>query len=270
MIKILQLEDDKNECEKLKFATLEDLDCEFICQTNSISEALKQYELRAPDVCIVDLELNGAECIGSGFDFLTEISKKKKSIIIVTSNINSEYIIRALHKEYKIDRFICKSNADYTPTTIMKSIKFCLYGKELEPNKLNEKDKERLEKFTKEEKRKYEMEVVAPELINEELRNLGMRDKLIGTKYIKEALLYVICNGGDKRDIFKIIASKNNIKSSGIARGMQVAINDTWDTHTLDHLQRYFKTNYSYKRGAPTPSEFLAYYYKVLMDQLDI
>jgi len=70
-MKILIVEDDQNECNKVKEYANKEPKVSIVATTNSETEALKLVKKHHPEGIILDLELNDGE--GSGFDLLDEL-----------------------------------------------------------------------------------------------------------------------------------------------------------------------------------------------------
>ena len=72
-MKLLLIEDDKNECNKFIEISNKRNDVEFVGITDSDIEGLKYVKRYMPEGIVLDLELNNGQ--GSGFEFLKEIRK---------------------------------------------------------------------------------------------------------------------------------------------------------------------------------------------------
>ena len=101
-MKILIIEDDRNDCNNFINSVKNRDDVEIIGITDSDVEGLKYAKLKEPEGIILDLELNNsmtgnADSLG----FLSELKKLNlgyEPIIVVTTHIHSQRIYDIVHK----------------------------------------------------------------------------------------------------------------------------------------------------------------------------
>ena len=121
-MKILIIEDDRNDCNNFINSVKNRDDVEIIGITDSDIEGLKYAKLKKPEGIILDLELNNS--ISGNTDSLEFLSELKKlnldyePIVIVTTHINSKRIYDIVHKN-GADIILYKNHprysSDYVP-----------------------------------------------------------------------------------------------------------------------------------------------------------
>ena len=118
-MKLLLIEDDKNECDKFIEAANKRNDVEFVGITNSAEEGIKLIKSNTVDGIILDLELNEGK--GNGFNFLKDIRKlklKKFPKIVVNTNVRSDSVYDYLH-ENKVDFIFYKKQTNYSVNAVI-------------------------------------------------------------------------------------------------------------------------------------------------------
>ena len=90
-MKILVVEDDLEECNRIIECSKQRKDIEIVAITDSDTDALKQVKSKNPEGIMLDLELNNSKSGSTdSFELLENIKKLKYNpIIIVTTHVNS-------------------------------------------------------------------------------------------------------------------------------------------------------------------------------------
>ena len=91
-MKILVVEDDLEECNRIIECSKQRKDIEIIAITDSDIDALKKVKSKNPEGIMLDLELNNSKSGNiDSFGFLEEIKNLKcNPIVIVTTHVNSQ------------------------------------------------------------------------------------------------------------------------------------------------------------------------------------
>ena len=99
-MKILVVEDDLEECNKIIESSKQRKDIEIIAITDSDVDALKQVKAKNPEGIMLDLELNNSKSGNTdSFEFLENVKKLKcNPIIIVTTHVNYSRTYDILHR----------------------------------------------------------------------------------------------------------------------------------------------------------------------------
>ena len=99
-------------------------------------------------------------------------------------------------------------------------------------------------------------------VIIHKLRDLGVPANIKGYDYLKEALGLVLGNPQLLRCItqglYPSIAKEYETTPSQVERAIRHAIKITFDRSHPDDIKAYFGNSYSFLRGRPTNSEFIA------------
>ena len=94
------------------------------------------------------------------------------------------------------------------------------------------------------------------------LRDLGVPANIKGYDYLKEGLFRVLENPGLIRCITKglypAIAVEYETTPTRVERAIRHAIEVTFDRNHPDIIEDYFGNSYSFRKGKPTNSEFIA------------
>lgn len=261
-MKLLLIEDDKNECDKFKEAANKRNDVEFVGITNSAEEGIKLIKSNIPDGIILDLELNEGK--GNGFDFLKDIRKlklKKFPKIVVNTNVRSDSVYDYLH-ENKVDFIFYKKQTNYSVNSV---INLLLMLNEYRNGDNNDKSITSNDVKDDEENLK-----IISEKINKELDLIGVSTHLQGRKYLYDSILYLLSKESDdgRISINQYLGSKYKKATSTISRAMQNAILHAWRVSSIEDLETYYKAKINYETGVPTPVEFIYYYVDKIKKEL--
>lgn len=249
-LNILIIEDDANTCNRFVKYTENNERINIVSITNNAYRAISITQESMPDAIILDLELHEGK--GSGLLFLQELKKLALSIkpfILITTN-NSSSTIYTYARELGADFIMYKHEDDYSEK---KAIDFLIMMKEIIQNNM-QPDTERYENLPVEndDSKRIQRLVVA------ELNAVGISPRLIGYKYLTEAIILVI--NDDTQNINGKIAAKYGKTDTSVERAMQNAINKAWRSSDIDDLLENYTARINSEKGVPTLTEFIYYY----------
>lgn len=94
------------------------------------------------------------------------------------------------------------------------------------------------------------------------LRRTGVPAHLQGYRYLKDAVQYVLNNGGDlcgmTKELYPAVARMHSTVPARVERSIRHAIEVAWNRADLTELHRLFGSTIHHGRGKPTNSEFVA------------
>lgn len=247
-MKLLLIEDDKNECEKFEELANRNKEVELVAITNSASEGLKYFKRFMPDGIILDLELNEGQ--GSGFEFLKELKQLNLDYlpkIVVTTNVFSDSVYDYLH-ENKVDFIFYKKQENYSVEKVINTLLLLKQYKHKETKIENVKDEEDTRMIS--------------DRIDRELDLIGVGAHLQGRKYLHDAILYLLTTESkdSKISITQYLTSKYKKPDSTISRAKQNAIIYAWRISSIEDLTEHYTAKINHETGIPTPSGFIYYY----------
>ena len=249
-MKILVIEDDINDCNKLIDCAKNREDIEIVGITDSDTNALKYVKIKHPDGIILDLELNnGKSGSTDSLNFLQDLRDlrlKYEPIVIVTTHVNSKTTYDILHRS-GVDLILYKDHPNYSANNVFN--KFI---------SLRKSDSEVVEASI-EDVLKNEKDRIS-ELINNELDLIGISSNLKGRKYIHDAVLYLIENENDDTSIIQYLTKVHKKSPSTITNGIQNAIIHGWRVSAIEDLTKYYTAKVNFQTGVPTPMELIYYY----------
>lgn len=250
VMKILVVEDDINECNKIIECAKSREDIEIVAITDSDINALKYVKTKHPDGIILDIELNQSQNGSTdSFEFLKNLKILKlnyKPIIIVTTHLNSETTYDILHRE-GVELILYKDHPNYSVNNVFN--KFISLRKNTDVP-INQSVEEIL---------KSEEEALS-DCINHELDLVGITSNLKGRQYIHDAVLFLIQNENSNENVIRYLAKKHQKSTSTITNGIENAIIHGWRVSAIEDLEKYYTTKVNYQTGIPTPMELIYYY----------
>ena len=248
-MKILIIEDDRNDCNNFINSVKNRDDVEIIGITDSDVEGLKYAELKQPEGIILDLELNNSITGNAdSLEFLTELKKLNlgyEPIIVVTTHIHSQRIYDMVHKN-GADIVLYKNHPRYSADYVL--------NKMLSLREVTQKTVETLKEELEDNSKKISY------CIARELDLIGIPAKMTGRKYIHDAILYLIENKGDNINVIRHLTNIYKKSGNTITNGIQNAIMHAWNNTPVDDLLEYYRARVSPETGVPTPMEFIYYY----------
>lgn len=249
-MKILIIEDDIMDCNNFINSAKNREDIEIIGITDSDLEGLKYVKLKHPDGIVLDLELNnGTSGNTDSLGFLSELKALNlgyEPIIIVTTHINSKRIYNILHRD-GADIILYKNHPKYTADYVLNKF---ISLREISPQITVETLKNELK----------DNEQKISDCISRELDLIGIPSKMVGRKYIHDAILYLIKNKESNINVIRYLTSVYKKSGNTITNGIQNAIIHAWNKTAVDDLLEYYRARVNPETGIPTPMEFIYYY----------
>lgn len=249
-LNIILIEDDTLACKHFAeyIDTVEDIS--IIAITNNSYRALELIEEHLPDAIILDLELNHGK--GNGLQFLQGLAKLSlpfKPYILITTN-NSSTVTYDYARQLGADFIMSKHQEDYSEKTAIDFLKML---KDIIQNNIQTQhpNYEISESASQREKR-------LTRLINIELDRIGISPKVVGYKYLTDAILLVL--NGQTSNFCTNIGQKYSKTDTSVERAMQNAINSAWRSNDIDELLKHYTARISSEKGVPTLTEFVYYY----------
>lgn len=251
-MKILIIEDDIDDCNKLINCAKNRTDIEIVAVTDSDVDGLRYVKTLKPEGIVLDIELNNSKTGNTdSLNFMIDLKDLKLNynpIVIVTTHVNSKRTYDVLHRK-GVDLILYKDNQQYSPNYVFNNFI------NLRSNDVNVDNVKSVEETLKDEKSKISV------CINKELANVGITSKLKGKTYIYDAIMYLIENENNSLNIVTYLSNLHKKSATTITNGIQNAIYHAWRVTPIEDLTKYYTARVNYETGVPTPMEFI-YYYK--------
>ena len=247
-MRILVVEDDLDECNRIIECAKQRRDIELVAVTDSDVDAIKQVKIKNPDGIMLDLELNNSSSGNTdSFGFLENLKKLRcNPIVIVTTHVNSPRTYEILHRN-GVELILYKGHPSYTPNQAFN----IFISLRREPNAVVDNS---IEAELKDEEEKIS------ECINHELDLIGITQNLKGRQYIHDAILFLIQNENSGESVIQYLTKIHKKSSSTITNGIQNAIIHGWRVSAIEDLEKYYTAKVNYQTGLPTPMELIYYY----------
>ena len=249
-MRILIIEDDIVDCNNFINSAKNRKDVEIIGITDSDVEGLKYVKSKHPDGIVLDLELNNSTSGNTdSLEFLSELKALNldyEPIIIVTTHINSKRVYNILHRD-GADIILYKNHPKYSADYVLNKF---MSLREVSPQKTVE--------ILKSELKDNEQKI--SDCISRELDLIGIPSKMVGRKYIHDAILYLIKNKESNINVIRYLTGKYKKSGNTITNGIQNAIIHAWNKTAVDDLLEYYRARVNPETGIPTPMEFIYYY----------
>ncbi len=257
-MKILIIEDDRDDCKNFINAIKNRKDIELVAITDSDIEGLKYVKLKHPDGIVLDLELNNSTTGNTdALNFIPELKKLNlnyKPIIIVTTHVASQTTYNIIHKQ-GADLILYKDQAKYSVEQVLNTF-----------INMREKMPQRTIQTLKEEMQRDEEKISA--YISKELDLIGITSKMKGRKYVHDAILYLIENEDSKENVIRHLANEYKKSTNTITNGIQNAILRAWRVSAVEDLLEYYTARINPETGVPTTMEFIYYYVEKIKKEL--
>jgi len=255
VLKIVILEDNRDEAIELKNFAHREPDLEVVAVTGSEEEALKEVKSHLPHVIILDLELEQGS--GDGISFLRKVRKMElpvKPFVIVTTYTRSTVIKDMIH-ELGADYIFYKLQKDYSSEGVIKNIK------DMQEYLLTRNTKQQAAAAEEtEDKSPAVLSQRRFQRLNAELDLIDMSHKLSGRRYIMETVALILEMDYSDKDAMTIIADKKGMTYMALFQAINNAIAKTWSKTAPDKLFEHFTGYIDPEKGSPTVSEFIYYY----------
>lgn len=258
-LNVLLVEDEPSECEAIRDYVKHTDDIRLVGATNSSDQAVEYVQKNPVDAVILDLELHKGS--GNGVKFLIDLKAlglpKRPYILVTTNNIS-----RFTHEQVRrlgADFIMTKCQKDYTAGSVvdfLRSIQGLLHSQAQSaglPLGISAAASAR------------EMSRRIEKRINRELDFVCISPKLLGRKYLREAIEIVMAGSSD---FSTKIAVKYKKSDESVIRAMQNAINVAWRTADIDDLFNHYTAHINSSKGTPTVTEFVYYYAEKIKNDL--
>ena len=247
---IILVEDDTDVCKR--FTEYVDItnNVSIMAVTNNSYRALDLLKDLHPDAVILDLELNQGQ--GNGLLFLQELKNLDipfKPYILITTN-NSSATTYEYARQAGGDFIMSKHQPDYSEKN---AINFLVMMKDIIQNSITKQ----CSTYTTTES-PIQQEKRLKRIITKELDNIGISPKVVGYKYLTDAILLVINDKGS--NLCATIGQKYAKTDSSVERAMQNAINKAWRSNDIEELLNYYTAKINSEKGVPTLTEFIYHY----------
>ena len=257
-MKILIIEDDRDDCKNFINAIKSRKDIELVAITDSDIEGLKYTKLKHPEGIILDLELNSSTTGNTdALNFIPELKKLNlnyQPIVIVTTHVASKRTHDILHRQ-GADLILYKDQAKYSAEHVLNIF-----------ISMREKIPQRTIQTLKEEMQRDEEKISA--YISKELDLIGIISKMKGRKYIHDAILYLIENEDSKENVIRHLSNEYKKSTNTITNGIQNAILHAWKYSAVEDLLEYYTARINPETGVPTTMEFIYYYVEKIKREL--
>ena len=249
-MKIIVIEDDIDDCNKIKECSKNRDDVEIVAITDSDVKGLKIIKEKHPEGIILDLELNNSSSGNAdSFGFMSKLKKLNlnyEPIVIVTTHINSKRTYDKLHRD-GVELILYKGQPNFSYENVLNNF-----------INLRQDFSEIKQKSIEEELEEKENNL--SDCIYKELELVGISPKMVGRKYLHDAIYYMIVNPNSEISVNQYLTKIYKKSGNTISTGMQNAINHAWRATAIEDLEENYTAKINVNTGIPTPGEFTCYY----------
>ncbi len=257
---ILLVEDQPSERQAISdyIDTLNDV--RLIGSENNSFRALEFVKANLPDAIILDLELHKGG--GNGLLLLLQLKESNLSYVpyILVTTHNTSVVTYEQARQWGADFIMCKLQEDYSAKSVvefLRSIKSSIHSSTRQRGIP-------LERTTVESLKEYKRRI--RKRIDAEMDLIGINPKVLGRKYLLEAILILIEK--DETSICTVLGQKFGVTDASVERAMQNAIDKAWRSSDIDDLAKYYTARINSLKGAPTITEFIYYYANKIKNDL--
>jgi two-component system response regulator (stage 0 sporulation protein A) len=251
VINILMVEDERNVVERYSRLAEAQPELNIVYSTGSEHRALVYLQRHPVDVLLLDLELEE----GDGVSLLANMEEQKLQrpfTVVVTntvSNVTLSYV-----RNHGADYIYQKMNGSYSPLRVLSMIEkvfpYRRYG-------LAGKEHPVVENFNHEK-----AEAIMRETAERELVMMGVKRKLVGFKYLVDAImLYIDCPEDSvylTGEIYPEIARRWNVTATSVEKAIRCCIESAFMFADINRLHRYYPFAYNEELGRPSNLQFIA------------
>lgn len=258
ILKVLIIEDDTTACNELADCIEAFDDISLAVATSDALLALEYVATYLPDVIILDLELHQGG--GNGIEFLDNLNQlglTHRPFILVTTN-NASAIIHESARKRGADFILTKFDEQYSAHYVINFLH--IIREEILAHTSSPMQQKRPPESPVERTHKLMIR------IHREFDLIGISPKLIGYKYLADAVLLAIENNSSH--LIPQIAQKYRKSDASVERAMQNAINRAWRSSDIEDLLSHYTAKINLERGVPTTMEFIFYYVRKIQDSI--
>jgi len=270
-MRLLLIEDDVGEAKKLTECANRRTDVRFVGITDSCEEGIKLVKSRLPEGVILDLQLVAGK--GTGIRFMELLNELKKDltihpIVVVTTSNQSKTVFRSI-EALGVEWYFCKVTEGYDVNVVLDTLL------SLRPAMLTETGRP----IINGDLRKTRDMIEAPDerrdriyrRIEIELDLVGIRARLKGRDYLREAIYVQIHSEKERGSGIEEVAANEKKQYGSIAKAMQTAINDAWCVtgSDLDDILTHYTARIPASNGVPYVSDFIHFYAAKIKNTLD-
>ena len=261
-MRLLLIEDDLADALKYSDVASRRAYIEFIAITDCSEEGISLVKSGLPEGVILDLQLVKGK--GSGLQFLELLNKDEDltfvPLVAVTTSNSSESVRRCL-EELGADWYFCKTSQGYDENLVIDTLLTLRPSIDAKQKKggmrpLQEDlvvSRGMVESLDERRERIYRR-------IDTELDLIGVRAKLKGREYLREAIYAQVNSDNDRGSGIEEVADMYKRTYSATLRTMQTAINNTWNNADPEDLMKHYTASISAKNGVPYALEFIHHY----------
>ena len=247
---ILIVEDDPMACRAYREYADRLEDVALVGVTGEADKALELIKDHLPQAIILDLELQQGG--GSGLDVLRGIQVMTLGVkpFVLVATINTDDVIQKAARRAGASYIISKEQSDY-------SERMCLDFLRSLSGDIQSRYHSGMAGTTDTDTPVRARERIISR-IHTELSNVGIRNRVLGYKYLTDAILLTIDDPG--QSVIEIISRQYGKAPINVFHAMQRAIDHAWHTTNIDTLLEHYKAAISSEKGVPTVTELVFYY----------
>ena len=247
------IDDNKELCDALrrKFDTCRDLEVIFTAEDGM--KAIEQIQNNEVDILILDSVLPHVDGMGV-LEAMNEMELKQYPRVIMISAFGQDSVVqRAVN--LGVSYFLVKPlNVQILENRIRQLSKKEFASIKRDNKQYNLRHASMRKEFTYEN----DLEIEITNLIHE----IGIPAHIKGYQYIRDAISIVVADRdilcAVTKELYPMIAEKNNTTASRVERAIRHAIEVAWNRGRIETIDALFGYTVQHDKGKPTNSEFIA------------